>query len=329
MKTRLRSSRWLLAAVAIGAVCFSPRASSAPNDATEFPYSIAVEVGAIEFAPGDGIVIAFLRGNRQHLEIGGRYLLEGTYTLSSEEKAKIGWSITTRGPSAPTPVGAGENAVVTRGAGTFRLIKTFLSDGWPHVSFNANQRSHGGVYFGEAGVENKRWSDFSEASVGNSILTIGRGMDSAGSASPLQPTKASVDPSNSGNVAIMEYLGNPVPPPANLDARYAPEGLVAAFTQMSRTAGWKVLKLAVDDSEFPYLVYGVVANGRDLAELKTALGAMPGYVYGGSVTGGSAQGSGYFSLNMTPSDRYPRDQMETVQRRQMIRLQMLAKKVQK
>ena len=87
--------------------------------------------------------------------------------------------------------------------------------------------------------------------------------------------------------------------------------------------------ISVDNSEFPYLVYGVIANRRDLAEMKTALGAMPGYVYGGSVTGGAAQGSGYFSLNMTPSDRYPRDQVEAVHRRLMIRLQMLANKVQK
>jgi hypothetical protein len=281
-----------------------------PSDADLFPYKIPVALGANEFAPGDNIVIASLRGDRPHLEIGGRYLLEGTYTLASLDSANLSWSITTRGPSGPTPTQASANAAVRSGKGEFRLSKTFENDGWPHVSFYSGH-SQGGVYFGESGAEKtvlrqKAWSDFTDPQAatnrGSNMLSV------------------------SGNAAIIAYLGDPVPLPLNLETRYAAAGMKAEFTKLVEVAGRKVQKLAVDASEFPCLVYGTVAGADNLQRVQEALGATPGYAYGGSVVGRMGNDTTYFAFNLTPEDRYHRAQVEAVHRRLMIRLQMLAEK---
>ena len=132
--------------------------------AEDFPYAIQPELGATEFAAGDAIVITVFRGDRQHLEPGGHYLLEGTYTLASADSADLAWFSTSRGPSGSTPVAEDQHVATAKGTGTFRLKKTISEDGWLHVSFYVDNHSHGGVYFGEKGIENtvlrkKGWSD--------------------------------------------------------------------------------------------------------------------------------------------------------------------------
>jgi hypothetical protein len=126
----------------------------------------------------------------------------------------------------------------------------------------------------------------------------------------------------SANAAIMAYLGEPVPPPARLDPKYTVEGLTAAFTTLCKKIGSDVIKLGVDDTEFPFLVYGVITGERPFQDIQNALRAMPGYAYSGSVVG-SSNGTTYFSLNMVPRDQYPPEQAEAIRRRNMIRLQML------
>jgi len=282
---------------------------------SEFPYIIQVEFGASEFAPGDEIVISSLRGNREHLEPDGRYALDGTYTLASSESADLAWFSTSRGSSGSTPVTDEEHVMVSRGSGKFHLEKTLLDDGWLHISFYVNGHSHGGVYFGEKGSEKtvlrrKGWSDFSDPSPekpGHKSRAIENG------AALL---------SEAGNTAIMAFLGNPIPAPSNLDAKYSPTNLMAAFTAMSGKAGWPIQRLAVDDSEFPFLLYGVLAGRHELADRD--IREVKGYEYGGSVRGSTAAGSTYFSLNITPRDQYPSDLIAPCNRRLMVRLQMLA-----
>jgi hypothetical protein len=120
----------------------------------------------------------------------------------------------------------------------------------------------------------------------------------------------------------MAYLGEPVPPPADLARNYRADGLVAAFKSVCATLGFELQKLAVDDTEFPFLVYGVIRGSHDFQAMPGALRALPGYGYGGSVVG-RRNGATFFSLNLMPSDQYPREQREAIQRRLMIRLQML------
>src|SRR6266851_4287348 len=132
----------------------------------EFPYVIPPELGATEFATGDSIVITSVRGNRRHLESGGRYLVEGSYTLAAADSADLALHATSRGPSSPSPVMRDQHVEIPSGSGNFSLKKTVRGDGWLHISFYVNGNSHGGIYFGEKGVEKtvlrkKGWSDFS------------------------------------------------------------------------------------------------------------------------------------------------------------------------
>jgi hypothetical protein len=285
---------------------------------TEFQYVIQPESGATEFAPGDRIRITSVRGNREHLEPGGRYLLEGSYMLASADSADLAWFATSRGPSGSTPVTDDEHVRITRGSGNFHLEKTLLDDGWLHVTFYVNGHSHGGIYFGEKDFDNtvlrkKDWSDFSNDSPGGRPDRKSAGARNGGTAL-----------SGPANLAIMAYLGDPVSPPAGLDARYSPTNLLAAFTALSQKQGLRVERLALDDSEFPFLVYGVLAGKHDFRELEAGLHQMKDYKYGGSVVGITDKGGTYFSFNMIPYSQYPSGQAAACNRRLMVRLQMLA-----
>ena len=303
------------------ALCFLAPAPSVNAEAeaaeTTYPYVIEVEPGAIEFAPGDRIVITAMRGDRQHLELGGRYLLEGSYTLDSAASADLAWFVTSRVPSGGTPIADEEHMNISRGSGTFRLKKTVHHDGWLHISFYVDGKSHGGIYFGEKGVENtilrkKDWSDFRAAGVRT-------GREAAGNGASTIPDDA--------NRAIMAYLGSPVPPPANLDPKYNPTALIGTFTAIGKQAGWSIEKLAVDDSEFPFLVYGLLAGKRDYKEIENGLRGTKAYEYAGSVVGTTDKEATYFSLNMIPYGQYPPGQFAACNRRLMVRLQMLADRV--
>ena len=309
--------RTLVLCVATG-LCIQTyrRCAHAGEDAieTEFPHVIQPEFGASEFAPGDQIVIISVRGDRKHLEPGGRYVVEGTYTLGSAEGADVAWFSTSRGPSSSTPVSKDEQVKISQGSGHFRLKKTLLNDGWLHVTFYVDNHSHGGIYFGEKGFEKtvlrqKGWSDFSKDSPRQN---------------PDRRSESGENGELSGavNAAIMAYLGNPVAAPADLDVKYTPTNLAAAFTALAKSAGWRIQRLAVDDAEFPFLVYGVLAGKHEFGEKD--LRQMKGYDYGGCVRGNREDGATYFSLNMIPHNQYPSGQAAACHRRLMVRLQMLA-----
>jgi hypothetical protein len=108
-----------------------------------------------QFSPGDGIVITFIRGDRKHIEPGGRYLVEGTYKLASMESARLSLSVTALShdsPGANSPLYAEQGTEVARGAGRFSLKATMRSAGLFHVSFNpmGGGESRGTIYFKEA-----------------------------------------------------------------------------------------------------------------------------------------------------------------------------------
>ena len=210
------------------------------------------------------------------------------------------------------------HGAITRGSGNFHLEKTVADDGWMHVSFYVNGPSHGGIYFGEKGFENtvlrkKGWSDFPAASTEEAHGTPSGSRDDDRK-----------NASNRQNRSIMEYLGDPVRPPATLNESYFPTNLLAAFIALSKKRGLQIKKLEVDDSEFPFLVYGVVAGKTDFGWLVPDLREMKGYAYGGSVVGSADEGGTYFSLNVIPHDQYPPGQFAACNRRLMVRLQMLA-----
>ncbi len=129
----------------------------------------------------------------------------------------------------------------------------------------------------------------------------------------------------SANDAILRYLGEPVSAPPNLAAKYTVEGIESAFRALCEQHGVKIKTLTIDRSEFPFLVYGRLEGGREFfRQIDSHLKALPGYSYAGSVGGGSHEGVTVFSLNMIPTSEYPREHVEAIRRRQMVRLQMLA-----
>lgn len=99
-------------------------------------------------------------------------------------------------------------------------------------------------------------------------------------------------------------VGPPVPPPANLDPRYLPEALKTAFAAGCKASGLRILDIAVDESAFPYLLYGVVETGGSFETLKAAVARMEGYRYMGSTTS-RRDGLMFFVLDITPRDQYP------------------------
>ena len=135
------------------------------------------------------------------------------------------------------------------------------------------------------------------------------------------------DQTSKANRALLAYLGDPVPPPDNMDSIYDKEHLLKAFTALCQKADFVITKLAVDDSEFPFLVYGTLDGSHTLPETPL-FEDQKGYTYGGSVRGSIGKEATYFAVNMVPPSQYPEDQEKACNRRLMLRLQMLADKAQ-
>lgn len=310
MKTAAR----FLALFSVSVWTHSSALQAESNQAVEaFPHRIAFENGAAEFAAGDAIIVRSVRGDRPVFEVGGSYEVEGTYMLASTDKARLGFSVTSRSPSGRTPVAREEWMMVERGSGTFRFVKTFLKEGWPHVSFWVNGTSHGGIYFGDGInqttlLRSKSWSDFGKP---GHLRRPGQG-DRLETAT-LHPV----------NAAILKYLGDPVPAPRELDARFASDGLEGIFRTLCANASIRVRRLAIDTSEFPYLIYGILEGLHTYTAIRALIPTATGYAYAGSVTRRLPDGSTSLSINLTPLERLPLENRAAIQRRLLVRLEML------
>lgn len=95
-----------------------------------------------------------------------------------------------------------------------------------------------------------------------------------------------------------------VPPSEKIDPKYTAEGLKDAFQVLCGRLGYRIVRMSVDESEFPFLVYGELAGRCDYRAIRDALGSMPGYAYTGSTTGHKADVATDFVLNMIPYSEY-------------------------
>jgi hypothetical protein len=113
-----------------------------------------------KFQPGDSIVVSSVRGDRMDFEVGGRYLIEGDYTLASMEAAGLSVSVTANpgGIGGHSPVHPEEGTRVHRGKGHFILIATMRYPGSFHLSFNPLEGgpSRGTIYFRRADAPDPR-----------------------------------------------------------------------------------------------------------------------------------------------------------------------------
>jgi Biopolymer transport protein ExbD/TolR len=110
-----------------------------------------------QFQPGDSIVVSSVKSDRKNIEVGGTYLVEGSYVLSSMDSAGLSLSVTAQSPDSPgavAPVQPAEKMTVHRGNGRFRLRATMRYPGSFHVSFNppGGGSSRGTVYFSKVGA---------------------------------------------------------------------------------------------------------------------------------------------------------------------------------
>ena len=80
-----------------------------------------------------------------------------------------------------------------------------------------------------------------------------------------------------GSWLLFNYLGNPVAPPADLDPDYTKEGLARAMQTAAQNAGISLMKVEIDDSEFPFLIGVVFAGERDKQKLKDEIAKVPAY----------------------------------------------------
>ena len=277
------------------------------NPPQDFPRALQYELGDSEFAPGDSITIQELRGTADDIRPGGTYCVTGTYTLNSQDEADLSFFATTTNKN-PTPVDEQQTVHVMKGTGSFRLVQRMTSDGYLHVTFYslATEQGFGGVYFGQGRwvLRHKQWSY----------------RDSA--AQPEKPDVREPVSATGPNQVLFEYLGNPVAPPENLDAAYTREGLTHAMQAAAQNAGISLVKLEIDDSEFPFLVGVVVANRGDMEKLKEQIRTMTAYNYTGDVGGNTR-----YAMNLVPNSAFPAEANQRIYHRMMLREAVLFDKI--
>ena len=279
--------------------------------AADFSSAVPFELGEGGFLPGDRITIQRVTGTSPTIRTGETYCVEGTYTLASQEKATLALYATTMSKGS-TPTDPSQKMSIEKGTGTFRLVKTMREEGYLHISFYpvSSGGSFGGVYFGQGERVNrdKGWSHLdTRARSADHVAAV---ISSGGPVSSTGP-----------NQALLEYLGDPVEPPADMSAAYSKDGLIKAIQTAARNAGITLKRVEIDDSEFPFLA-GVICKEGDYSKLTDQLRKMDGYEYNGSV--GSHT---HNAMNVVPYRVFPPALGERIGHRTGLRMQVLCDKI--
>ena len=280
--------------------------------ARDFSHTVPFELGDAEFAPGDSITIQRVTGTSATIRTGETYCVEGTYTLASRDAADVALFATTKS-SIASRTDPSQILRVEKGTGTFRLVKVMRVEGYLHVSFYPvpSGSAFGGVYFGQDNgvLRHKGWSYFDQQAHSPDYTTSG-----SGSSAPVSMTGP--------NRALLEYLGDPVVPPADMDPAYSKEGLVAAMQTAARNAGIPLTRVEVDASEYPFLV-GVVCKDGDWESLKEQIMKLPGYNYTGRTGGRTVN-----VMNLVPYSVWPQGAGHRINHRVGLRSQVFLDKIQ-
>lgn len=136
---------------------------------------------------------------------------------------------------------------------------------------------------------------------------------------------------------LAAYLGEPVPPPANLDPAYTKEGLLNAIQQAAQLANIPLQKVEIETSEFPYLVGVIYDTGADSQQststrektkvefetLAAQIKNIPGYKYSSSVGG-----AGKYAYDITPIESFvPSETRGRIERRTLLRLKKFSEQL--
>src|SRR3954465_8846228 len=147
----MKTFKNLLSVVAIACSAMLSHADTTNDKATQnFPQPVQYELGEKDFAPGDSITIEGLSGTSDAIKAGDTYCVTGTYTLSSQPEADLSFFATTTTKTA-TPFSPEQTVHVTKGTGSFRLVKKMTEQGYLHLTFysRVTGQGFGGVYFGQ------------------------------------------------------------------------------------------------------------------------------------------------------------------------------------
>jgi len=239
------------------------------DSARDCSHVVQFELGRAQFEPGDSITIQEVRGNTDLIQTDGTYCVTGTYTLASQDEANLCFfSTTTNRTSSPSRVDPAQMVRVRKGTSAFSLAKRMKDDGYLHVTFYSlkTKGDFGGVYFGQGqGVlHDKHFSNRQPAT-----------HSASSDAEPVSLTGP--------NQALINYLGNPVAPPSDMDPAYTKEGLQQGMKTAAQNAGIALVRVEIDDSEFPFLIGVIFANPADKPKLKEQIQKMPPYAISGGV----------------------------------------------
>jgi hypothetical protein len=263
-------------------------------------------LGRAEFAPGDSITITNVQGTRDEIAPNETYAVEGSYTLTSHDEAVLAFYATTSSPDR-TPTDPRQVVKITKGQGTFRLVKTMHKEGYPHVSFYPG--GNGGGSFGEVYFGRGPW--------------VFRGHWSFGRQDSVDSKDSQNFSMTDPNRAMFEYLGHPVPAPSGLDARYTTDGLRSAVQQAAASGGLSLQRLVIDDSEFPGII-GIVIEQGDIDKINDQIKAMAGYEYNGSISSSTCKVFCIVPERAFPSDLAPRIHHRLGLRERMLHHRMTA-----
>jgi hypothetical protein len=302
-----------LLSASVGLCAALPLFAAPPNSdeqTTDFPATVKYELGSSEFAPGDSITIEGLSGTTNTVTVGETYCVTGTYTLNSQDEADLSFFATTTNRIS-TRVDPKQTMHVKKGTGSFRLIKRMGEEGYLHVTFysRATGQGFGGIYFGQG-----QWVLRKKRFHYRDVVSRAETPDASGPVSFTGP-----------NQVLFEYLGNPVPAPANLDAAYTREGLTRAMQTAARDAGVSLVKLEIDDSEFPFLVGVVFAERGEKAKFLEQVGKVAAYGPSGGV--GDGDNGTCYAMNIIPYSAFPSEAGKRIYRRMMLRESVLFDKI--
>jgi hypothetical protein len=292
-------------------LCWAWQSEAADEATVEvFPYHVQVEIGAAGFLPGDSIAIEEVRGTSDIISTGQTYSVTGTYNLASRDEARLSFFVTATSGSGYSRVEPSQTVRVTKGSGSFVLTKRMNEPGYPHLSFYpvGNGSDFGGVYFGQGDgvLRNKEWN------FAPSAATSERGARQFANGETNVVSSGRV---TDANRALLEYLGEPVEPPADLAPEYTKEAMIQAIQAAASEAGVTLKRVEVEDSEFPFLL-GVSHEG-DFEKVKANLKKTGVYDYPGSV---GSHDSNAFTI--VPYRAFPHGMAERINHRLMLREQV-------
>jgi len=268
-------------------------------------------IGQSAFPLGDSIVITSVDRSADRL------VVKGHYNLVSSATARLAL-YTTTSTAISVPTASSQSETISQGSADFELIDPNLVPGMNHVSMYAipGGKSFAVVYFGnpeEAAAESQL-----------DLAYVGADAVAKDSAKNLGHNAPATPVSTSGpNQALLAYLGNPVEPPVGVASAYRPQGLTNAIQTAAGNAGIMVKKVAVDDSEFPFLI-GVTCSGADFSKLKEQLRKMGDYEYNGSI-GNDVNSDGSDTCNVfsiVPDRVYPASTALSIYHRLWLRQQV-------